>query len=88
MLKKPLVLILDEPTSSIDSKSEQLILETIKKIKKGKIVLVIAHRLSTILAADEIVVMKDGEIIETGTHRELLDKGDFYTQLFNNQFNV
>ncbi len=82
---KPL-LILDEATSSVDTRTEVLIQEAMDKLAVGKTSFVIAHRLSTIKNADVILVMKDGDIIETGNHEELLEKGGFYAELYNSQF--
>ena len=80
------ILILDEATSSVDTRTEQMIQAAMNNLMKGRTSFVIAHRLSTIKEADLILVMKDGDIIEQGTHRELLDKGGFYASLYNAQF--
>ncbi|GAA5414697.1 ABC transporter ATP-binding protein [Ureaplasma ceti] len=80
------VLILDEATSSIDTKTELEIQNAMLRLMKNKTSFVIAHRLSTIQNADQILVLKDGHIIERGTHQELLDAEGFYAQLFNSQF--
>lgn len=88
MLDPPQMLILDEATSSIDSLTEQRITNDFDKIMQGRTSLIVAHRLSTIKSADVIIAMKDGQIIEKGTHRELLEKGGFYADLFNSQYNV
>ncbi|MFS0778515.1 ABC transporter ATP-binding protein [Neobacillus sp. 3P2-tot-E-2] len=85
--KKPL-LILDEATSSIDTRTEVLIQQAMDKLTVGKTSFVIAHRLSTIKNADLILVMKDGDIIESGNHEELLSKNGFYAELYNSQFEV
>ena len=86
MLCEPTVLILDEATSSIDTRTEAKIQEAFEKLMVGKTSFVVAHRLSTIVSADKILVMKDGNIIESGTHRELLEKNGFYTHLYKSQF--
>ncbi len=82
------LLILDEATSSIDTRTEHLIQEAIEKLTKGRTSFVIAHRLSTIRDADVIFVMNEGDIVETGTHDELLAKGGFYAELYNSQFDT
>ena len=86
MLTLPPVLILDEATSSIDTRTELLIQEAFDKLMQGRTSFVVAHRLSTIRNASLILVMRDGKIIEQGTHDELLAKGGFYTTLYNSQF--
>ena len=86
MLCEPTVLILDEATSSIDTRTEAKIQEAFEKLMVGKTSFVVAHRLSTIVSADKILVMKDGNIIESGTHRELLVQNGFYTNLYQSQF--
>jgi ATP-binding cassette subfamily B protein len=86
ILKNPRILVLDEATSSLDSESEHLIQEALKRVMAGRTNIVIAHRLSTILAADRILVMDRGRIVEHGTHRELLDGGGLYAQLYKTQF--
>ena len=85
ILRNPKILILDEATSALDSISEKLIQKALAELIKGKTVFVIAHRLSTIRNADKILVLKDGEIIETGTHKELLDKNGIYKELHDLQ---
>ncbi len=85
-VSKPSILILDEATSSIDSHSEILIQEATEKITKNRTSIVIAHRLATIKKADKIVVMDKGLIVEQGTHAELLEKGGYYSKLYNIQF--
>ncbi|WP_363293500.1 ABC transporter ATP-binding protein [uncultured Ruminococcus sp.] len=80
------VMILDEATSSVDTRTEVLIQDAMDRLMSGRTSFVIAHRLSTIRNADMILVMKDGDIIEQGDHRELLEKGGFYAQLYNSQF--
>jgi len=86
ILKDPRILVLDEATSSLDSESEMLIQEALKRVMAGRTSIVIAHRLSTILAADVILVMDRGRILEQGTHRELLDQGGLYALLYETQF--
>ena len=80
------ILILDEATSSVDTRTEHLIQTAMENLMKGRTSFVIAHRLSTIKNADVILVMKDGDIIETGNHEELLAKNGFYASLYNSQF--
>ena len=86
MLCLPPMLILDEATSSIDTRTELQVQEAFDKLMKGRTSFVVAHRLSTIRNASLILVMKDGKIIEQGTHEELLEKGGFYNTLYNSQF--
>ena len=86
ILKNPAILILDEATSSIDTRTEILIQKAMKELMKGRTSFVIAHRLSTIRDADIILVMKEGDIIETGNHRQLLQAKGFYADLYNSQF--
>lgn len=86
ILKNPAILILDEATSSIDTRTEVLIQQAMKNIMRGRTSFVIAHRLSTIRDADMILVMKDGDIIEKGSHNELLESNGFYADLYNSQF--
>ena len=86
ILSKASILILDEATSSIDTRTEVLIQNAMLKLMQGKTTFVIAHRLSTIRNADKILALKDGEIIESGTHDELLEKNGFYASLYNSQF--
>ena len=80
------MLILDEATSSIDTRTEIKIQEAFAKLTAGRTSFIVAHRLSTIREADLILVMKDGNIIEKGTHKELLEKNGFYYTLYNSQF--
>nr|WP_234984639.1 ABC transporter ATP-binding protein [Pilibacter termitis] len=80
------ILILDEATSSVDTRTEELIQNAMNNLMKGRTSFVIAHRLSTIKDADKILVMNQGDIIEQGTHHELLDAGGFYAELYNSQF--
>ncbi|MEK4653971.1 ABC transporter ATP-binding protein [Niallia sp. FSL W8-0954] len=86
MVKMAPLLILDEATSSVDTRTELLIQTAMDKLTEGKTSFVIAHRLSTIKNADLILVMKDGDIIEAGTHKELIEKNGFYAELYNSQF--
>ena len=86
MVQNAPLLILDEATSSVDTRTEVLIQEAMDKLMKGRTSFVIAHRLSTIRNADLILVMKDGDIIESGKHKELLSQGGFYAELYNSQF--
>ena len=86
MLQNAPMLILDEATSSVDTRTELLIQRAMDKLTKGRTSFVIAHRLSTIKNADMILVMKDGDVIESGTHDELMNKGGFYAELYNSQF--
>jgi ATP-binding cassette subfamily B protein len=88
ILKDPKILVLDEATSSLDSESESLIQEALKRVMAGRTSIVIAHRLSTILAADLILVMDRGRIVERGTHEQLLGMGGLYSQLYETQFRV
>ena len=86
MLTKPPMLILDEATSNIDTRTELQIQEAFNSIMKNKTTFVVAHRLSTIVSSDIILVMNKGNIIEQGTHKELLQKKGFYYNLYNSQF--
>jgi ATP-binding cassette subfamily B protein len=86
ILKDPRILVLDEATSSLDSRSEALIQDALKRVMAGRTSIVIAHRLSTILAADLILVMDRGQIVERGTHAELLEQGGLYAHLYKTQF--
>ncbi len=86
ILKDPRILVLDEATSSLDSKSEALIQDALERIMHGRTSLVIAHRLSTVLAADVILVLEKGRLVERGTHAQLLDQGDLYAALYETQF--
>jgi len=88
ILKNAPILILDEATSALDSESERHVQAALETLMQGRTTLVIAHRLSTIEKADRIVVMQKGQIVETGTHRELLDKGGVYSQLHHIQFEL
>lgn len=86
MIKDSPMLILDEATSSVDTRTELIIQEAMDKLMEGRTSFVIAHRLSTIKNADVILVLKDGDILESGNHEELLEKGGFYADLYNSQF--
>lgn len=86
ILADPKILILDEATSSVDTRTEVLIQKAMDNLMKGRTSFIIAHRLSTIQDADLILVMKDGDIIEQGNHEELMAKGGFYASLYNSQF--
>lgn len=86
ILADPKILILDEATSSVDTRTEILIQKAMDNLMEDRTSFVIAHRLSTIKDADIILVMKDGDIVEQGTHDELLAKGGFYANLYNSQF--
>ncbi|MGV3150833.1 ABC transporter ATP-binding protein [Sarcina ventriculi] len=86
MVEKAPLLILDEATSSVDTRTEELIQRAMDKLTVGRTSFVIAYRLSTIRNADLILVMKDGDIIESGNHEDLLSKGGFYSELYNSQF--
>jgi ATP-binding cassette subfamily B protein len=86
ILADPAILILDEATSSVDTRTEARIQESLLRLMEGRTSFVIAHRLSTIRDADNVVVINDGEIVEQGTHQELLDKRGFYHHLYLSQF--
>lgn len=86
ILADPKVLILDEATSSVDTRTEVLIQQAMDELMEGRTTFIIAHRLSTIKNADMILVMKDGDIIETGNHKDLMKKNGFYANLYNSQF--
>ena len=86
MLSIPPMLILDEATSSIDTRTEQRIQRAFEKLMRGRTSFIVAHRLSTIQNADMILVMNAGNVVEQGTHEELLQKGGFYAKLYNSQF--
>ncbi|NWL88134.1 ABC transporter [Paenibacillus sp. 79R4] len=88
MIQNAPLLILDEATSSVDTRTERKVQEAMDKLMVGRTSFVIAHRLSTIRNADMILVMKDGDIIESGNHIELLEKGGFYAELYNSQFEL
>ena len=80
------MLILDEATSNVDTRTEILIQKSMDALTKGRTSFVIAHRLSTIKNADLIIVMKDGNIVETGNHDSLMEKGGLYKEIYNSQF--
>ena len=86
LLKDAPLLILDEATSSVDIRAEELIQKAMDKLMEGRTSFVIAHRLSSIRNADLILVMKDGNIIEQGNHQELMTQAGFYADLYNSQF--
>ncbi len=86
ILENPPIMILDEATSALDTESERLVQDALDKLMTNRTTFVIAHRLSTILHADKIVVMENGEIMEVGTHDELLNKKGIYTKLYETQF--
>lgn len=86
ILADPKILILDEATSSIDTRTEIQIQAAMDNLMKGRTSFIIAHRLSTIKNADLILVMNHGDIVEQGTHEDLLEKGGFYAELYNSQF--
>ncbi len=86
MLQNAPMLILDEATSSVDTRTELLIQRAMDELTKGRTSFVIAHRLSTIKNADKILVMRDGDVVESGTHDELMQRGGFYADLYNSQF--
>ena len=86
IIKNAPILILDEATSSLDTESEREVQSAMDKLMKGRTTLIIAHRLSTIIGADRIMVMNTGQIVEMGTHEELLNKDGYYTRLYNLQF--
>ncbi|MCL6629667.1 MAG: ATP-binding cassette domain-containing protein, partial [Armatimonadetes bacterium] len=87
LLADPRILILDEATSSVDTQTEMIIQEGLRKLLKGRTSFVIAHRLSTITEADCILVVEDGQIVESGTHQDLLALGGAYRRLYDMQFN-
>jgi ATP-binding cassette subfamily B protein len=86
LLKDPCILVLDEATSSLDSQSEALIQAALERLMQNRTSIVIAHRLSTILAADVILVLDKGRLVERGTHAELLARGGLYADLYRTQF--
>ena len=88
MIEDAPLVILDEATSNVDTRTEELIQKAMDKLTNGRTSFVIAHRLSTIKNADMILVMKDGNIIETGNHEELMVKNGFYASLYNSQFEL
>ena len=86
ILKNPQILILDEATSSVDTRLEKMIQDAMHQVMKGRTSFVIAHRLSTIRSADLILVLQNGDIVEQGTHEELMKKQGHYEKLYNSQF--
>jgi ATP-binding cassette subfamily B protein len=82
ILKRPKILVFDEATSSLDSKTEQAILETLRQVAANHTTLVIAHRLSTVVDADRILVMEEGRIVEQGSHQQLLEQGGIYREMW------
>jgi subfamily B ATP-binding cassette protein MsbA len=88
ILANPKILILDEATSSLDSESEEMIQDGLRALRTGRTTFVIAHRLSTIRSADQILVLEGGEIVERGTHAELLERGGRYKQLYDKQYKI
>ena len=86
MIENAPMLILDEATSSVDTRTEELIQKAMDQLTVGRTSFIIAHRLSTIRNADLILVMKDGDIIEKGSHEQLLAQNGFYAELYNSQF--
>jgi ATP-binding cassette, subfamily B, bacterial len=86
ILKNPRILVLDEATSSLDSQSEALIQDALAKVMQGRTSIVIAHRLSTVMAADRLLVLDRGAVVEQGTHEELLALGGLYANLYETQF--
>ena len=86
MLNLPPMLILDEATSSIDTRTELKIQNAFATMMQGRTSFIVAHRLSTIENADQILVMREGRIVEKGTHAQLLKAGGFYAELYNSQF--
>ena len=88
MIEESPFLILDEATSNVDTRTEELVSKAMDKLTKGRTSFIIAHRLSTIKNADLILVMNEGNIIEMGTHEELLKKKGFYANLYNSQFEL
>ena len=86
MLSPARMLILDEATSNVDTRTELLIRDAMNTLMQGRTCFVIAHRLTTIRSADLILVVKNGDIVESGKHEELLDKGGFYSEIYASQF--
>jgi ATP-binding cassette subfamily B protein len=86
IIKDSPLLILDEATSSVDTRTERLVQDAMNALTVGRTSFIIAHRLSTIKNADMILVMKEGDIVESGSHAKLLAQGGFYAELYNSQF--
>ena len=86
IVRKPKIFVLDEATSSIDTETESIIQKAIDKVLEGRTSFVIAHRLSTIKNADRILVIRDGKIVEEGSHKDLIRKKGYYYKLYTNQF--
>ena len=86
ILKDPQILILDEATAHLDSESERLVQDALERVMEGRTSFVIAHRLSTVLAADRILVLDDGRVVEEGTHEQLLGRDGRYAALYRTQF--
>jgi subfamily B ATP-binding cassette protein MsbA len=85
LLKDPVILICDEGTSALDTASESIVQQALDRLMKGRTCLIIAHRLTTIAKADQIVVLSHGEIVESGTHETLIEKGGLYQELYNSK---
>ena len=86
IVRNPQLFVLDEATSSIDTETEKIIQDAISRVLEGRTSFVIAHRLSTVRNADRILVIRDGRVIEDGTHRELIKARGYYYSLYSNQF--
>lgn len=86
--KEPSYIFFDEATNSLDANNEKIIMENLEHFFKGKTVVVVAHRLSTVCNADQILVMDEGQIVEKGTHKELIENQGFYYQLIKNQLEL
>ena len=88
LVRKVVVLLLDEATSALDNESEKMVQEAITTLLKGRTVFIVAHRLSTVTRSDRILVMDQGQIVETGDHKTLLEKGGIYRRLYEMQFTI
>ena len=86
MLLNPAILILDEATSALDAESEALVQEALERVMQGRTVFIIAHRLATVRNADRILVLEKGQVVESGSHHELLDLGGHYARYHARQF--